>query len=186
MFETVNLLPKTQLKVRQTNQIVIILKWLSRFLVIFFVLALVGEYGWAAVTNQRIKSTKDRIAAVQAEISEQSDTEGKYLYYQQVLNSATAIIEKRTNFLDSLSELYSRLESGVSIQGVAFTNTTLVFSGRATNVQIFAKTLNNFRQEDENKLFGNMVLQDSNRQPDGSYVFKVEIELLNTPESFGE
>lgn len=185
MFETVNLLPKTQLKVKQTNRIIAILKWLSRFLVIFFLLVLIGEYGWAALTNQRIKTTKDRIESVKDEIASQAETEGKYLYYQKVLNTATAVIEKRTNFLDALSELYSRLEPGVSIEGVSFTETTLVFSGRALNVQTFARTLDNFRQAEDDGLFGDMVLQNSSRDPDGSYVFKVEIELLSTPESFG-
>lgn len=184
MFETVNLLPKTQLKVRQTNQIIKALQALTRILLVFFILALVGEFAWATITNQRIQSTKREITQVQAEIRDQAETEAKYLYYQDVLNSATAIIEKRTNFLESLSELYSRLESGVTIEGIAFTATTLQFSGRASNVQEFARTMDNFRRTSDDSLFGDIVLQNSNREPDGSYTFRVEIELISAPESF--
>jgi hypothetical protein len=187
MFETLNLLPKTQQKVKRANQIVTILVVFSRVVVLLFLMVLVGEYGWAALTNQQIKNTKSQITALEAEIQQQSDIEGKYLYYQQVLNSATTIVEKRKNFLDSLSELYSRLEPGVAIEGVTFTDASLLFTGRAPNVQVFSKTLDNFRQpRGSQTLFGDSILQAANRDPDGKYSFKLEIQLLTSPIANGE
>lgn len=181
MFETVNLLPKTQLRVKQTNRIVLGLQLVSRILAGVFLMILVAEYAWAAITNQRIQTTRARITAVQDEVEQQADIEGRYLYYQQVLANATTIIENRKNFLESLGQLYALLDPSVTIEGVSFSEQTLVFSGRAPNVQVFVQTLDSFRgaAEAESSLFGDMVLQTSNREPDGKYSFKIEIELLS-------
>lgn len=185
MFETLNLLPKTRLKITRINQVVAVLAALSRVLVVVLILVVVAEYGWAALTNQRINAAKTQIASLRNQISDQSSTEGQYLYYQQVLNTATAIVEKRKNFLESLNELYNRLEPGVSIEGIQFSDVSLIFSGKAPNVQVFSQTLVNFRNKPAETLFGDIVLSSSSRDPNGSYHFKVEIELLNAPSSFG-
>jgi hypothetical protein len=103
-----------------------------------------------------------------------------------VLINATNIIDSRKNFLESLDALYSRLGPNVSIEGISFTDTSLLFSGRADNVQIFAQTLEGFRQlSRESPLFGDMVLQTSTREADGRYAFRIEMELLTAADVDG-
>lgn len=181
MFETLNLLPKTQLKLKRANQTVAMIQTLAKVLAVVFFLIIVGEYAWAAFTNNQIQNTRSRSNILMDEIEGQSETEGRYLYYQQALNTATNLVENRKNFLSSLTELYSRLEQGVAIEAITFTAGRLLFTGTAPNVQIFSETLANFKSQNEQSLFGNMVLTNSSRLPDGRYNFKVDIELLSSP-----
>lgn len=181
MFETLNLLPQTQLKLKRANQTVALMQTLAKVLAVVFFLVIVGEYAWAALTNNQIQNTRDRSNVLMEEIEGQSETEGRYLYYLQVLNTATNLVENRKNFLSSLTELYSHLEQGVAIEAITFTSGRLLFTGTAPNVQVFSETLANFKSQGEQSLFGNMVLTSSSRLPDGRYNFKVDIELLNSP-----
>lgn len=180
MLKEINLLPKNSKKFRNINRTIKYLKYLSRFIAVMVVVVIAAEWGWLSVTNLRISQTKDRIKNINDEISQKQDIEGRYIYYQKVLDNAAQNIEKRTNYIEIIEALYTMIPTGVSIENVNFVDKVLVFQGRAKNVQDFTSAIDNFaKNSPATNIFGNISITNINRDANGTYLFRLEIELVS-------
>lgn len=179
MLKDLNLLPKSTKKIRRNNQVIFYLKWVSRVVVIVLFLVVAVEFAWVQITSLMVNQTKERIKNLQVEIQSQDELEGKYLFYQKVLNQANDQISKRKNFIEITNELFRYMPASVNIQTLSFVDSLLVFQGNTQSYSALLTGLAQLKNTSDSEYFGNISVGDISRSPDGSYTFKLDIELKN-------
>jgi hypothetical protein len=186
MLKELNLLPKNTQKIRRNNQMIFYLKWASRIVAFLLMAAVLVEFSWVQITNLMVMQTKERIKNLQVEIQSQEEIEGKYLFYQKVLNQASDQISKRKNFIEITAELFKNVPPTVVIQTISFQDNLLVFQGKTDNYSALLSGLTQLKNASDSQYFGNISVGDISRAPDGTYSFKLDIELKTQKASSGD
>lgn len=179
----IDLLPKEAGEIKKVNQAVKWLKLVSQSLLVVFVLAIAGFFGWFFVTSSQLQQVETQVEAARLQLEQSGQEELKYRLYQEILSSAEVLIKERKDFKGIFDDLYALLPAGVTVKGLSFDKELVIFEGDANNVQSFASAITNFAGVADNSgsRFKEIALTTVSRGADGHYTFRMEISLV-TPQ----
>lgn len=182
MINQINLVPRDVSQIGIVGKTIGYLKIVSRGIAVALVIIVVIEYIWVYQTKNQLAQINSQISSLNATLQEEFPVEVKYLRDQKVLQQAGGIVSKRKNYQNILAALYSFFPTGISVQGLSFSDQVLLLSARGSDVQAFSGVINNIQSKassSDTKVFGNVALVDLRRTENGNYDFSLQMELLN-------
>lgn len=182
MINQINLVPRDVSQIGIVGKTISYLKIVSRGIAVALVVIVIIEYIWVYQTRNQLTQINSQITSLNASLLEEFPTEVKYLRDQKVLQQASGIVSKRKNYQNILAALYSFFPTGISVEGLSFSDRVLLLSAKGNDVQAFSGVINNIQtraNSADTKVFGNVALVDLRRMENGNYSFGLQMELLN-------
>lgn len=176
----INLLPGSVKKIRGVNQQVEALVWISRGLLVVFVLVVIVIFGWTFFVSQEIENWNRREATMTEELALLAPDEVLYRRFLTVAAAADQILNRRRDFQAIIEEIYSLVPTGAFVEDLQFVERGVLVRINADNVHVFVATIEGFSSITENSLFSEIVISTISRVLDGRYVFTLELGIRNT------
>lgn len=177
----VNLVSKQIKKIGKNNKTVSYLKLAAEGILLVFVVALFGFFGFLFYRNNQVVEKTNKAQALLQEVSEKADTEFRYRYLLGVLDEAEEIMETRKDFQGILQEVYSLVPPIAVIDRVSFVDDVVVLTVLVGGVQSASLVIDNMEKiAESNELFDRVSMTSMKRSSEGIYTIDLQLGLKKT------